>query len=100
MNKLAKVWQLKDFIAVYSGVQVWPMDLLFIKTPPIKQYSYQNDFSGVFDALRQSFLVHICVGVCSAFFTIRISALGVRPSGLVLCFRQMLQSRYNAEGGG
>ena len=34
-----------------------PIDLLFIKTSPVKQYSYQNDFSGVFDALHQRFLV-------------------------------------------
>ena len=33
------------------------MGLLFIKTLPVKQYSYQNDFSGVFDALHQNFLV-------------------------------------------
>ena len=45
------------FIAVYSGEQVWPMGLLFLKTSPVKQYSYKNDFSGVFDALHQSFLV-------------------------------------------
>ena len=36
---------------------VWPMGLLFIKTSPVKQNSYQSDFSGVFDALYQSFLV-------------------------------------------
>ena len=36
---------------------MWPMDLFFIKTAPVKQYSYENDFSGVFDALHQSFLV-------------------------------------------
>ena len=34
--------------------------LLFIKTSLVKQYSYQNDFSGVFDALHQSFLVYFC----------------------------------------
>ena len=45
------------FITVYSGEQVWPMSLLFIKTYPVKQYSYQNDFKGVFDALHQSFLL-------------------------------------------
>ena len=45
------------FIAVYSSEQVWPMGLLFLKTSPVKQYSYENDFSGVFDALHQSFLV-------------------------------------------
>ena len=33
------------------------MGFLFIKTSPAKLYSYQNDFSGVFDALHQSFLV-------------------------------------------
>ena len=35
------------------------MGLLFIKTSPVKQYLYENDFSGVFDALHQSFLVVI-----------------------------------------
>ena len=48
---------LKLLIAVYSDEQVWPMDLLFVKTSSIKQYAYENDFSGVFDALHQSFLV-------------------------------------------
>ena len=33
------------------------IDLLFIRTSQVKQYTYQNDFSGVFDALHQSFLV-------------------------------------------
>ena len=33
---------------------MWPM--LFLKTSPV-QYSYVNDFSGVFDAFHQSFLV-------------------------------------------
>ena len=51
-----------EFIAVYSGEQVWPMGLLFIKASPVKQYSYQNDFSGIFDALNQSFLVFSCIG--------------------------------------
>ena len=32
---------------------MWPMGLLFIKTSPVKQYSYENDFSGVSDALHQ-----------------------------------------------
>ena len=36
------------------------MGLLFIKTSPVKQYSYENEFSGLFDALHQSFLVYIC----------------------------------------
>ena len=36
---------------------------LFIKTSPVKQYSYENDFSGVFDAFYQSFLVIIVVVV-------------------------------------
>ena len=49
------------FIAVYSGEQVWPLGLLFIKTSPVKQYSYEKDFSGVFDAVHQSFLVMICI---------------------------------------
>ena len=39
------------FIAVYSGEQVWTMSPLFIEIPPVKQYSYRNDFNGVFDAL-------------------------------------------------
>ena len=33
------------------------MGLLFLKTSPVKQYSYANDFSAVFDALHQSFRV-------------------------------------------
>ena len=37
------------------------MDLLFIKTSPVKQYSYEYDFSGVFDALHQS-LVFLSLG--------------------------------------
>ena len=36
---------------------MWPMGLLFLKTSSVKQYSYENDLSGVFDALHQSFLV-------------------------------------------
>ena len=36
---------------------MWPTGLLFIKTSPVKQYSYENDFSGALDALHQSFLV-------------------------------------------
>ena len=47
----------KAFMSIYSGEQVWPMGLFFIKTSPVKQCSHQNDFSGVFDALHQSFLV-------------------------------------------
>ena len=38
---------------------MWPMGLLFFRTSPVKQYSYENDFSGVFDALHQSFRVII-----------------------------------------
>ena len=41
----------KSFIAVYSSEQVW-------STSPVKQYSYENDFSCVFDALPDSFLVN------------------------------------------
>ena len=37
---------------------MWPMGLLFSKRP-VKQYSYENDFSGVVDALHQSFLVSL-----------------------------------------
>ena len=33
------------FIAVYSGEQVWSMGLLFLKTSPVKQYSYEDDFA-------------------------------------------------------
>ena len=36
---------------------------MFLKTSPVKQYSYENDFSGVFDALHQSFLVLNVFGV-------------------------------------
>ena len=39
---------------------MWPMGLLFLKTSPVKQYSYENIFSGVFDALHQTFLVVVC----------------------------------------
>ena len=45
---------------------MWPMGLLFIKTSPVKQYSYEKDFSGVFDALHQSFLVEYVLCVCSS----------------------------------
>ena len=41
---------------------MWPLGLLLLKTSPVKQYSYENDFSGVFDALHQSFLVLILCG--------------------------------------
>ena len=34
---------------------------LFLKTSSVKQYSYENDFSGVFDALHESFLVYLCI---------------------------------------
>ena len=44
---------------------MWPMGLLFLKSSPVKQYSYENDLSGVFDALHQSFLVLYCS--CSFF---------------------------------
>ena len=37
---------------------MWPMGLLSSKRP-VKQYSYENDFSGVVDALHQSFLVSL-----------------------------------------
>ena len=37
------------------------MGLLFLKTSPLKQYSYENYFSGIFDALQQSFLVNLLV---------------------------------------
>ena len=40
---------------------MWPMSLLFIKTTTVKQSSYENDFSGVFDALLQIFL---CLYLC------------------------------------
>ena len=35
---------------------MWPIGLLFLKASSVKQYSYGNNFSGVFDALHQSFL--------------------------------------------
>ena len=35
--------------------------VVHIKTSPVKQYSYENDFSGVFDALHQSFLVYFVI---------------------------------------
>ena len=38
---------------------MWTMGLLFLKTFPVKQYPYENDFSGVFDALHQSFLISV-----------------------------------------
>ena len=52
------------FIAAYSDAQVWPMGLLFIKTSPVKQYSYESDFSGVFDALYQNCLVNFELHIC------------------------------------
>ena len=47
------------FIAVFSGEQVWTMGLLLIKSSPVKQYSYQKDFSGVhvFDKVFLLFVV-------------------------------------------
>ena len=44
---------------------MWPKGLLILKISPVKQfmYSYENDFSGVFDALHQSFLVVILMEV-------------------------------------
>ena len=42
---------------------MWPMDLLFFKPSPVKQYSFENDFSGVFDAFAAKFscLLKICM---------------------------------------
>ena len=37
------------------------MGLLFIKTSPVKHCSHENDFSGVFDALHQNFLILIVI---------------------------------------
>ena len=37
------------------------MGLLFLKTSSVKQFSYENDFSGVLDALHQCFLVYFCI---------------------------------------
>ena len=51
---------------------MWPMGRLFIKTSPIKQFSYENDFSGVSDALGQSFLVLI-YGVLLALELVKIA---------------------------
>ena len=34
------------------------------QTSPVKQCSYENDFSGVFDALHQGFLVLVVI-VCA-----------------------------------
>ena len=48
------------------------MSLLFLKTSPVKQYSYENDFSGVFDALHQSFLVIDC---CCVKRVLKVSKL-------------------------
>ena len=39
-----------------------PTGLLFVQTSLVEQYSYEKEFGGVFDALRQSFLVNIIVG--------------------------------------
>ena len=47
------------FKAVYSDEQLWPMGPLFIKTSPIEQYSYVNDFSVVFNAFIKVFLFSI-----------------------------------------
>ena len=35
---------------------MWPMGLLFLKTCPVKQYSYENDFSGVFESVLVIFV--------------------------------------------
>ena len=50
---------------------MWPMSLLFIKTFPVKQYSYENDFCVVFDALHQSSIVH-SVPVTQLILTVKI----------------------------
>ena len=42
---------------------MWPIGLLFLKTSPVKQFSYANDFCGIFDALDQIFLVIICAAL-------------------------------------
>ena len=39
---------------------MYGLGLLFIKTSPVKQYSYENDLSVIFEALHQSFLVILC----------------------------------------
>ena len=49
------------------------MGLLFIKTSPVKQYAYEKDFSGVFDALHQSFLVSSLSVQCFHVFAISFS---------------------------
>ena len=43
------------------------MGLLFIKTSPVKQNSYENDFSGVFDTLNQSFPVVSLTSDCHLY---------------------------------
>ena len=43
---------------------MWNMGFLVIKTSPVKQYSYRNDFCGVFDALHPSFLVTFAAMLC------------------------------------
>ena len=42
---------------------MWPMGLLFLKPSRVKPYSYENDFSGVFDVLHKGFLVLMFCGI-------------------------------------
>ena len=51
---------------------MWPMSLLFIKTSQVKQYLYQNYFSGVFDALHQRFLAISGPGLKPCFIVIKL----------------------------
>ena len=51
---------------------MWPMGLLFLITSAVKQYSYENDFSGVCDALHQSFLVYLCFTTDRSHAVVRV----------------------------
>ena len=67
---------------------MWPMGLLFLKTSPVKQYSYEKYFSGVFDALHQSCL-------CS-FVMVRLS--GVRRTILTFGYDVFMCADVSYDG--
>ena len=52
-----KTWQLKGLNAYLSFYCCLLRSVTLIKTYLVKQYSYQNDFNGVFDALN-CFLIY------------------------------------------
>ena len=59
-KRLKCIRKLLKLFSQVSKCGPWAFVHQIIKTSPVKQYSYENDFSGVFDALHQSFLVLNC----------------------------------------